>query len=83
MQTVSRVELNSGELSIGRGKKTRRAYGFDEISLVPGSLTLDFELCDVSVQIGKHRLEIPLVLCAQLHLMCSCTKGQLCFAVER
>jgi len=64
MQTVSRVELNSGELSIGRGKKTRRAYGFDEISLVPGSLTLDFELCDVSVQIGKHRLEIPLLASA-------------------
>ncbi|MBX9721610.1 MAG: GuaB3 family IMP dehydrogenase-related protein, partial [Candidatus Obscuribacterales bacterium] len=65
MQTVSRVESsNQGEMYIGRGKKTRRAYGFDEIALVPGSLTLDFELCDVSVNIGKHKLAIPLLASA-------------------
>lgn len=64
MQTVSRVESSTGEMYIGRGKKTRRAYGFDEIALVPGSHTLDFELCDVSVNIGKHKLEIPLLASA-------------------
>ncbi len=64
MQTVSRAESNSGESFIGRGKKTRRAYGFDEIALVPGTLTLDYELCDVSVKIGQHTLALPLLASA-------------------
>lgn len=63
MQTVARTE-SQAEISIGRGKQARRAYGFDEISLVPGSLTLDFELCDVSVTLGSHRLSIPLMASA-------------------
>lgn len=63
MQTVARTD-NQAEISIGRGKQARRAYGFDEISLVPGSLTLDYELCDVSVTIGNHRLAIPLMASA-------------------
>lgn len=50
----------SKELSIGKGKPTRRAYGFDEISLVPGSETIDFEICDISTQIGPHKLEVPI-----------------------
>lgn len=62
MQTVSRTD-NQCEM-IGRGKKTRRAYGFDEIALVPGSVTLDYELCDVSVSIGNHKLDIPLLASA-------------------
>ncbi len=49
---------------IGRGKATRRAYGFDEIALVPGSLTLDLELCDVSVSICGHKLAIPILASA-------------------
>ena len=31
---------------IGKGKAGRRAYGFDEVALVPGSVTADVELCD-------------------------------------
>ncbi len=62
MQTVSRTD--QAEMSIGRGKQTRRAYGFDEIALVPGSLTLDYELCDVAVSIGKYHLSIPLLASA-------------------
>jgi IMP dehydrogenase len=53
-----------GEMSIGRGKKTRRAYGFDEIALVPGSVTLDPELCDISFEIGPHRFPIPIIASA-------------------
>jgi IMP dehydrogenase len=64
MRTLARVESNSSEMFIGRGKRTRRAYGFGEIALVPGSLTLDYELCDVSVNIGRHRLAIPLLASA-------------------
>jgi IMP dehydrogenase len=64
MQTATKQQLEGSENMIGRGKPTRRAYGFDEIALVPGSLTLDMELCDVSMNLGKHRLEIPILASA-------------------
>lgn len=64
MQTATKLEQATSGMVIGRGKPTRRAYGFDEIALVPGSLTLDMELCDVGVQIGKHRLTVPILASA-------------------
>lgn len=64
MQTVTKAESNTGETYIGRGKASRRAYGFDEIALVPGAVTLDYELCDVSVNIGGHKLAIPVLASA-------------------
>jgi IMP dehydrogenase len=48
------------EIFIGKGKATRRAYGFDEIALVPGSVTCDLELCDVSFTLGNIKLDIPI-----------------------
>ena len=64
MQTATKAEHGGAEQSIGRGKPTRRAYGFDEIALVPGSLTLDVELCDVSIKLGKHQLAVPIIASA-------------------
>lgn len=64
MQTATKQELNSGGMFIGRGKPTRRAYGFDEIALVPGSLTLDIDICDVSVDIAGHKLAVPILASA-------------------
>lgn len=64
MQTVTRSESGAFQPHIGRGKPARRAYGFDEIALAPGSVTLDVELCDVSVAVGEHRLGIPLLASA-------------------
>lgn len=49
---------------IGKGKPTRRAYGFDEIALVPGAVTLDMELCDVSCRIGGYELKMPIIASA-------------------
>lgn len=54
----------SGESYIGRGKKTRRSYGFDEISLVPNGDTLDLELCDTSWQIGNLNFSSPVLASA-------------------
>jgi len=54
----------SAPMTIGRGKATRRAYGFDEIALVPGSTTIDPELCDVSCQLGPHKLSMPILASA-------------------
>ena len=29
------------EVELGRSKRARRAYGFDEVALVPGRVTID------------------------------------------
>ena len=52
------------EIQIGRGKTARRAYGIDEIALVPGIRTLDPSLADTSWQIGGIQREIPIIASA-------------------
>ncbi|MBU0672946.1 MAG: GuaB3 family IMP dehydrogenase-related protein [Candidatus Margulisbacteria bacterium] len=52
------------DISLGKSKKTRRAYGFDEISLVPSIVTVNPDDTDVSVIIGGKRLEIPIIASA-------------------
>lgn len=52
------------EIIIGRGKKARRAYGIDEIALVPGVRTLDPILPDASITIGGIELKIPILASA-------------------
>lgn len=52
------------EIIIGRGKKSRRAYGIDEIALVPGTRTLDPSLADASITIGGIKREIPIIASA-------------------
>lgn len=51
-------------MQIGLGKQTRRAYGFDEIALVPTGNTLDVELCDTSWQLGNFKFEVPIIASA-------------------
>ncbi len=51
-------------MAIGLGKKTRRAYGFDEIALVPAGNTLDVELCDTSWELGGFKFEVPIIASA-------------------
>jgi IMP dehydrogenase len=52
------------EFELGRAKKTRRAYGFDEISLAPSIVTINPDDADVSVEIGGKKLEIPIIASA-------------------
>lgn len=51
-------------IQIGRGKTARRAYGIDEIALVPGQRTLDPSLADTSWRIGNIDREIPIIASA-------------------
>jgi IMP dehydrogenase len=51
-------------IQIGRGKSARRAYGIDEIALVPGGKTLDPSLADTSWTIGSISREIPIIASA-------------------
>jgi IMP dehydrogenase len=46
-------------LEIGIGRRARRAYGFDEVALVPGGVTLNPEEVDISFSMGD-RFTIPL-----------------------
>ncbi|MBD2462832.1 GuaB3 family IMP dehydrogenase-related protein [Oscillatoria sp. FACHB-1407] len=52
------------DIQIGRGKTARRAYGIDEIALVPGQRTLDPKLADTSWRIGGIEREIPIIASA-------------------
>ena len=44
--------------------RLRRAYGFEEVALVPGAVTADPAEVDVSVDLGGFRLEIPFLAAA-------------------
>jgi len=52
------------DISLGKAKKTRRVYGFDEISLVPSIVTINPEDTDVSVTIGGKKFEMPIIASA-------------------
>ncbi len=49
---------------IGRGRKARRSYGFDEIALVPGNLTVNPNDVDINCEIGNIKLSIPIMAAA-------------------
>ncbi len=52
------------EVEIGRGKKGRRAYGFDDIAIVPSRRTRDPDDVDISWTLGPYRFELPLLASA-------------------
>ena len=49
------------EIEIGMGKSGRRAYGFDDIAIVPSRRTRDPEDVDISWQIDAYRFDLPLM----------------------
>jgi IMP dehydrogenase len=52
------------EVEIGRGKKGRRAYGFDDIAIVPSRRTRDPDDIDITWTLGDYRFELPLLASA-------------------
>jgi IMP dehydrogenase len=52
------------DIEIGRGKSGRRAYGFDDIAIVPSRRTRDPEDVDISWEIDAFRFELPLMASA-------------------
>jgi len=51
-------------IQLGRNKSVRRAYGIDEIALVPGGRTVDPEVTDTSWEVGGIKREIPIIASA-------------------
>jgi IMP dehydrogenase len=63
------------EVEIGRGKKGRRAYGFDDIAIVPSRRTRDPDDIDISWTLGPYRFELPLLGAAMDGVMSPTTAG--------
>ena len=59
-----RINKKIVNIEIGLNKKVRRAYGIDEIALVPGTRTLDYDLTNPSWSIGNIKREIPIIASA-------------------
>ncbi|HVM10971.1 MAG TPA: GuaB3 family IMP dehydrogenase-related protein [Actinomycetota bacterium] len=52
------------EIEIGKGKIGRRAYGFDEVAIVPSRRTRDPDDVDISWEIDAYRFDLPLMASA-------------------
>ncbi len=51
----------SNEIEIGRGKRGRRAYSFDDVAVVPSRRTRDTEHVSLAWQIDAFRFELPVI----------------------
>ena len=49
---------------VGRGGKARVCYGFDDIALVPGSVTVNPDEVDIAWELCGQRFEIPTIAAA-------------------
>src|SRR5947207_6492172 len=49
---------------VGRRRKARAAYGFDDIALVPGVLTVNPNEVDISWDLCGRRFDIPIIAAA-------------------
>jgi len=49
------------EIEIGRAKRARRAYSFDDVAIVPSRRTRDPEEVSIDWQIDAYRFELPLL----------------------
>lgn len=63
------------EVEIGRGKKGRRAYGFDDIAIVPSRRTRDPDDVDITWTLGPYRFELPLLASAMDGVVSPTTAG--------
>ncbi|SDQ13273.1 GuaB3 family IMP dehydrogenase-related protein [Quadrisphaera sp. DSM 44207] len=49
------------EIEIGRGKRGRRAYSFDDVAVVPSRRTRDPEVVSVSWKLDAYAFEVPVM----------------------
>jgi IMP dehydrogenase len=67
------------EIEIGRGKRGRRAYSFDDVAVVPSRRTRDPEEVSVAWQIDAYRFELPVIAAPMDSVMSPAT----CIALGR
>jgi IMP dehydrogenase len=56
--------IGVAEVEIGMGKSGRRAYGFDDIAIVPSRRTRDPEDVDISWEIDAYSFDLPVMAAA-------------------
>lgn len=52
------------EFELGKGKRTRRAYGLDEVALAPSIITVNPDDVDISTNISGVKLKVPIIASA-------------------
>lgn len=57
-------EASDIDFSHGPQRRLRHAYGFDDVALVPGTVTVDPNETDLTWQLGPHRLGLPILASA-------------------
>jgi IMP dehydrogenase len=61
LETREEISGAQSGLEIGIGRRARRAYGFDEVALVPGGVTLNPDEVDISFAMGgRFKLALPI-----------------------
>src|SRR5215210_3632970 len=61
---TERLTSSVDGMHVDGSARLRPAYGFNDVALVPGALTIDPEDVDVSWQIGPHRFALPVLASA-------------------
>ncbi|MFH1514576.1 MAG: GuaB3 family IMP dehydrogenase-related protein, partial [bacterium] len=52
------------DIQIGRNRFAYQSYGFDDIALIPGMKTIDPVDTEISMHIGQHKFELPILASA-------------------
>ncbi|MGI8425405.1 MAG: GuaB3 family IMP dehydrogenase-related protein [Actinomycetota bacterium] len=65
------------EVGIGIGKAARKAYGFDDIAIVPSRRTRDPDDVDISWEVDAYRFDLPVLAAAMDAVVSPATAGQI------
>ncbi len=52
------------EMAAPKFKQLRHSYGFDEVAIVPGNVTINPEQTDIDFKVGAHTFSIPIIASA-------------------
>jgi len=61
---VCNNHLRAAAMSVPKFKELERAYGFDEVAIVPGDVTLNPDQTNIDFKIRDHTFTIPIVAAA-------------------
>ncbi len=64
MVTCLEIDRHDLDIQLSRSRLVKRAYGIDEIALVPSGRTVDPEITDTSWEIGGFKRDIPIIASA-------------------
>jgi IMP dehydrogenase len=51
-------------MSVPQAKQMRRAYGFDEVAIVPGDQTINPAMTEIALRIGEMEFQLPILAAA-------------------